>query len=171
MALPLILLFCVVATAAITVTLVARARAQGSIQTRTAPCEVCGTRSPVLAVRYYQNTGMLIMRQSRHFHALACRSCSAQLFVRMTLHNLVLGWWGMISMIVTPLFILNNLGYFLASRTLPSGAALATSSLEAHREYALNLLATKDPATVVEVLSRTTGASPADVRAFVERLR
>jgi hypothetical protein len=150
---------------------VRRARASGSIRTRREACQQCGKHGPVLEVHYHQNTGMLVMRRSRHVHALLCRSCSTTVFGKMTLHNLVAGWWGTISAIVTPFFILNNIGYVLLSSTLPSAGASTSAALEVQRQYALNLLATKDVETVVGVLVQLTGASEADVRAFVSRLR
>ena len=76
---------------------------------------------------------------------------------------------------MTPLYILFNVFFFVRGLTLPSETVAPVSSaqalLEAQRQYALNLLATKDVQTVVEVLQQQTGASEAEVRAFLERLR
>jgi hypothetical protein len=91
-------------------------------------------------------------------------------FVRMTLHNLVLGWWGMISFFLTPIFILNNLGYFVQTLRLPSAASASRSALEDQREYALNLLATKDEATVIDVLAKQTGVPAPEVEAWVRQI-
>ena len=54
---------------------------------------------------------------------------------------------------------------------LPGPGGLAASAGEGHEAYARNLLATKDEATVVEVLVRQTGASPEDVSSFLQRLK
>ncbi len=161
----------VVASLAGIVFAVRRARLGGSLKTRHAACQNCGTQGPVIQASYRQNTGMLMMRRSRHIEALLCRGCSVSFFGKMTLHTAVLGWWGTISAFVTPLFILNNVGYVLASLTLPTASAAANTQLEVQRQYALNLLATKDVETVVDVLRQLTGAPEADVRAFVARLR
>jgi hypothetical protein len=161
----------VVASLAGVVFAVRRARISGSMKTRRGACQNCGTHGPVIAASYRQNTGMLMMRRSRHVEALMCRSCSVSFFGKMTLHTAVLGWWGTISAFVTPLFILNNVGYVLASLTLPAASADAGAQLEVQRQYALNLLATKDVETVVDVLRQLTGAPEADVRAFVALLR
>jgi hypothetical protein len=120
-----------------------------------------------MAVSFHQNTGMLVARQHRRVAGELCRGCSLGHFLKTTLHNLVLGWWGTISFLVTPFFILNNLAYGLAAATLPGTGALARRALDEQRDYALNLLATKDRETVVEVLVRQTGASPEDVRAWL----
>jgi hypothetical protein len=150
---------------------VRHARLRGWLRTRRGTCAVCGVRGAVMHASYYQNTGMLIMRQSRHFAATVCRGCSANVCGKMTLHCMVLGWWGMISMVLNPLFIANNLVVLLVSLTLPGASAMVRETLEAQREYALNLLASKDEETVIEVLRASTRASDAEVRAFVRRLR
>lgn len=174
MAIALLCVAFVVASLAGIVFAVRRARISGSMKTRRAACQNCGTHGPVIAASYRQNTGMLMMRRSHHVEALLCRSCSVSFFGKMTLHTAVLGWWGTISAFVTPLFILNNVGYVLATLTLPTAAsapAAAGAELEVHRQYALNLLATKDVEIVVDVLQKLTGVPEADVRAFVARLR
>jgi hypothetical protein len=167
----LIWVLAAIAAVVVAVLAVRRARVGGALRTRRGACELCGARGPVLHVHYHQNTGMLMMRRYHGVNALCCRSCSAHLFAKMTLHNLVLGWWGMISMVLTPLFIVNNIAYVLASFTLPDGASLSEEALAGQREYALNLLATKDDETVIDVLRRATGASESEVRAFIKRLR
>jgi hypothetical protein len=142
-------------------------RAQGSLRTRSGACAACGRHGPVEAVDYHQNTGMLYARQSRALSGDLCRRCSTGAFLRMTGHTAVLGWWGMISFFVTPAFILNNVGYFLRSQTLPGLAALHPRALDDQRDYALALLATKEREIVVEVISRQTGAPAAEVAAWL----
>lgn len=134
-------------------------------------CDFCGAQAPVHQASYRQNTGMLIMRQTRHFEGRACRQCSHDLFVRTTLHTLVLGWWGMISMVLTPFFIVNNLVCWGYSRALPRENTVRRNLLEERREYALNLLDGKDEATVVDVLARDTGLQKSEVASWVQSLR
>lgn len=133
-------------------------------------CDFCGARGPVARVHYRQNTGMLVMRQSREWAGDACRSCGTSWFWKTTLHNMFLGWWGMISLIVTPIFILMNIASVVKVLGLPSGEVSRRAQLEEHGDYARNLLATKDRATVIEQLVRVSGASESEVYAFVEQL-
>jgi hypothetical protein len=135
-----------------------------------AACEFCGAQADVLAVTYRQNTGMLVARQSRTWSGQACRGCSSTLFRKTLVHNLIFGWWGMISIVLTPIFILSNLSYWVRSRSLPNTAQSASKRLEDQREYAINLLQAKDPATVVEVLSKSTGLPTPEVEAYVRAL-
>lgn len=130
-------------------------------------CQVCGQHGPVLEVHYRQNTGMLFMRQSKDLHAELCRECSSKYFLEMTLHTAILGWWGTISFIVTPFFLLGNIYHFFRTQRMPKAAVARRARLEDQREYARALLEGKDPRTVVEVLMKNTGAPQAEVEAFV----
>jgi hypothetical protein len=165
-AVPLIALAAVV----VAVALVRRMRtASGKV--RRGACETCGAYGPVQDATYHQNTGMLFMRQHRKAAGAFCRRCHFRIFWRLTLHTTILGWWGTISLVLTPLFIINNTALFIASQTLPGGARVAEDLLEQKRAYALNLLATKPLVTVVEVLVRDTGATQEQVLEWVESLK
>ena len=160
----------VAASLVVVIALVRRLRA-ASGRFRRAACDACGAYAPVMNATYHQNTGMLVMRQHRRAGGTFCRSCHYRFFWRLTLHTLFLGWWGTISVFLTPLFLINNVGLFLASQTLPSGRRLTADFLEEKRAYALNLLATKPLVTVVEVLVKDTGASQEQVLEWVEKLK
>lgn len=146
------------------------ARVKGVVRTGKR-CEACGRGEPSTTLRFFKNTGMLIMFRSETAGGQLCRSCGLDLGLRMTMWTLALGWWGMISFFVNIAFVANNFGNLLWAMTLPSGAAIAMRGLEEHREYALNLLATKDFTDVVYVLRQTSGASTEAVRAYLESLR
>lgn len=146
------------------------ARTKGLLRTGKR-CDACGRAEPSTTLRFFKNTGMVIMFRWETAGGQLCRSCGLDLFLKMTLWTMALGWWGLISFFVNFAFIANNLGNLLWALTLPSGSAVATSALEEHREYALNLLATKDFEDVVYVLRQTSGASTEAVRAFLESLR
>ena len=72
-------------------------------------CQVCGVEAATKHVAFHQNIGALVMRYYKHVEGDLCKSCIHRFFWKFTLVNLFLGWWGMISLIVTPFFILNNL--------------------------------------------------------------
>jgi hypothetical protein len=107
------------------------------------------------------------MRQSRECAGAACRTCGLREFWKATLHTFFLGWWGTISFCVTPVFIVLNILSVVRVVRLPTAEALHREALEAQEDYARNLLRTKDEATVVDVLARSSGASRADVESFV----
>jgi hypothetical protein len=72
-------------------------------------CNFCGDCTQTAPVHYRQNTGMLIMRQSREWPGDACRACSKRIFWQATIHTFFLGWWGTISFFATPIFIIGNI--------------------------------------------------------------
>lgn len=83
-------------------------------------CQLCGEYAPTKYVDLYQNIGLLIARQHKNIAGELCRSCIARVFWRFTLITLILGWWSVISFIITPFIILNNLWRYLSSLTLPN---------------------------------------------------
>jgi hypothetical protein len=91
-------------------------------------CESCGLEAPTANVQLYQNIGMLVMRRYRSVKGNLCKPCIDNYFWQYTLATSVLGWWGLISLFVTPLFIANNLFQFVKSRSLGT-AALGLTSL------------------------------------------
>ena len=133
-------------------------------------CEFCGAHAPVADIHYRQNTGLLVMRQTKEWAGQACRKCGLEWFWKSTLHTFFLGWWGTISLFITPIFIIGNVYSVTKALRLPSAASQRTHALEGQTAYAKNLLATKDHATVVEVLAQSTGATPDEVAAFLKTL-
>jgi hypothetical protein len=71
-------------------------------------CQACGNEAPTKYVAFYQNIGVLVMRFSKSIKGELCKSCIHKHYWQYTLINMTLGWWGMISLIVTPFFVLNN---------------------------------------------------------------
>ncbi len=109
------------------------ATASGTAGVVMGQCQGCNRRAPVAHVSYLQNTGMLIARQTHTLEADLCRTCSTAAFGRMTLHTAFLGWWGTISVLVTPFYILNNLFYVIRTLGLAdvdagTGRELVTTS-------------------------------------------
>jgi hypothetical protein len=81
-------------------------------------CESCGLEAPTSSVQLYQNIGMLVMRRYQSVGGNLCRPCIDSYFWRFTLVTSVLGWWGLLSFLLTPFLIANNLFQFLKSRGL-----------------------------------------------------
>jgi len=81
-------------------------------------CQVCGRDVPVKYVEYYQNIGMLVLRQMRSAKGNMCKRCSNHYFFRMTGLTLVTGWWGLISAILNPFLIVNNMVRVVSTMSL-----------------------------------------------------
>jgi hypothetical protein len=81
-------------------------------------CESCLRAAPTKQVEFYQNIGALVMRFHKTLKGNLCRQCIDKYFWEYTLYTLFLGWWGVISFIVTPIFLVNNVVRYLGSRSL-----------------------------------------------------
>jgi hypothetical protein len=103
-------------------------------------CESCGLEAPTKSVQLHQNIGMLVMRRSQSVKGNLCKSCIDSYFWRYTLVNSTLGWWGVISVFMTPIFIVNNLFQFIKSR----GPGMTSTEVGALPAY----VATPAPAQV-----------------------
>jgi hypothetical protein len=96
-------------------------------------CQSCGLEAPTKSVTLYQNIGMLMLRRSQTIKGNLCKPCIDSYFWRFTLVNATLGWWGLISLIMTPIFIVNNLIQFIGARSLGevyTGAGVLTSTAQ-----------------------------------------
>mgnify|MGYP001553084273 CR=1 FL=1 len=79
-----------------------------------ARCQRCDAMAATKGVIYYQNIGLLVARLRRKVEGDLCRRCTTRVFLRMTGVTLIFGWWGMISMIVSPFMIFNNVVQYLS---------------------------------------------------------
>ena len=134
-------------------------------------CQLCGESAATTPVRYLQLTGAVVVMFMSELPVFACRGCSMAAFLRMTLHTTALGWWGLFSFIITPGYLLNNFLFLLRSLLTSGQRGHARRLLDERREYALNLIATKDEATVVDVLRRDTGLPTDVVSRYLQELR
>lgn len=83
-------------------------------------CQDCGVEAPTKYVEFHQIIGLLIARIPSSVQGQLCKSCIHSHFWSKTGTTLVLGWWGMISLVCTPIFILNNVGRYLFCLGMPS---------------------------------------------------
>jgi hypothetical protein len=78
-----------------------------------------------------QNIGMLIARQSKNFTADLCRECGLRMAKEMTLITAFLGWWGVISFIMTPIILITNIVAITKLRSLPLAEGVAVPAIGA----------------------------------------
>lgn len=83
-------------------------------------CQICRVDASTKRVVFYQNIGAVFLRFSKTLDARLCQRCIHKNFWKMTGTTLVLGWWGLISLIVTPFFLINNIARYLGSLSLPA---------------------------------------------------
>ncbi len=71
-------------------------------------CDICSLNKPTYYINLYENVGAFIVRYHKQIKGELCFECSKFVFWRFTLKTLLLGWWGVISFIITPFILLNN---------------------------------------------------------------
>ena len=79
-----------------------------------ARCESCGTLGPVGRIELHQNIGALVVRFHKSVKGNVCPACAKKHFQELTLITLVGGWWGVISFIMTPFILVNNVLQYLS---------------------------------------------------------
>ena len=77
-------------------------------------CDLCGAQAPVVEVELNHNVGMLVMRQTYKTQGKLCRSCLNRAMFTHTWKNLLFGWWGTISFVLTWVYLFRN-GFVFAS--------------------------------------------------------
>ncbi len=76
-------------------------------------CGVCGKVADLKYVEFHENRGALVMRYHREIKGNLCIDCINKYFWKFTLITLFIGWFGVISFIVTPFIIINNVFRYL----------------------------------------------------------
>jgi hypothetical protein len=140
-------------------------------------CQTCGVEAPTKYVAFSQNIGAVFMRFHKSIKGRLCKNCVHQHFWSMTGTTLVLGWWGTISFIVTPFFLLNNIGRYalcLGMPPVPAGATvpqLTDDAVERIGPFAQSLFDRlnrgDDFDKVVLAAAGAAGVAPAQVILYV----
>lgn len=89
-------------------------------------CQSCGIEAPCKYTEFYQNIGAFVLRFHSSVKGNLCKNCIHKHFWKTTAINATLGWWGVISFVVTPFFMLNNIIRYIAAaglKPVPPGAA------------------------------------------------
>lgn len=75
-------------------------------------CQMCGRRAATRHVNFQKHIGALVMMFHSQVSGQLCKRCISRAFWDCTMTTLTLGWWGCISMVVTPFCLLwNVIGY------------------------------------------------------------
>lgn len=118
-------------------------------------CQRCFALAPTRAVAFRQNIGALVVRYHSSVEGELCKACVHATFWKMTLTTATIGWFGSISFIVTPIYVVMNTVNYLRAATLtpptpqqrtpandPDAIARLRESLD---EYAPRLLSGAEP--------------------------
>ncbi|MBI3408011.1 MAG: hypothetical protein HY040_06600 [Planctomycetes bacterium] len=140
-------------------------------------CQACGIEAPTKYVSFHQNVGALVVRFSKSTEGQLCKSCIHKHFWSMTGTTFVLGWWGTISFVITPFFLLNNtIRYItcLGMARVPTGAHApvltneAVERIEPHAQFLFDRLDGGDPLErVAAEVAEMSGVTPGEVVLYV----
>ena len=81
-------------------------------------CQGCGSFAPTKYVTFRQNIGALFLRFRRTIKARLCRNCINRHFATTTLVTGLVGWFGLISLFLTPFILIGNVVAYLTSLSL-----------------------------------------------------
>lgn len=143
-------------------------------------CQKCGIEAPTKYVAFYQNIGLLFMRMMYSTEGHLCKPCIHSTFWTYFASNMFLGWWGMISLIINPFLILNNVfryAFCLGMESPAPGAAppylddYAVQRLQPHTQSLIGKLNAGEPfEKVTSDIAMISGATPGQVSLYVQAL-
>src|SRR6188508_1551016 len=83
-------------------------------------CQDCGVEAATKYVSFHQNIGALVVHFTKSINGKFCKSCINRHFWGMTGKTFLLGWWGVISFIITPFLLLNNIVRYVFCLGMPA---------------------------------------------------
>ena len=83
-----------------------------------AACQVCGA-TPAAPVTIRGHQGMVVMMRFLRREGMFCRTCALASFRDMQADTMVMGWWGPLSVLITPFTLLGNLSTLSGIRRIP----------------------------------------------------
>ncbi|RPF34403.1 hypothetical protein EDD92_4352 [Streptomyces sp. TLI_185] len=83
-----------------------------------AACQVCGA-TPAAPVTIRGHQGMVVMMRFLRREGMFCRTCALASFRDMQADTMVMGWWGPLSVLITPFTLLGNLSALSGIRRIP----------------------------------------------------
>lgn len=143
-------------------------------------CQKCGVDGPTRSVSFHQNIGLLFMRLYNGTQGNLCKPCIHKTFWTYTAVNLTIGWWGIISLILTPIFVVMNTVQYLMCLGMESPAVGATAPqlndtffqrIEPHTDYLIRRMQEGGNFQhVAEDVAARAGVTPGQVALFVQAL-
>jgi hypothetical protein len=80
-------------------------------------CQVCRGPGPVAHAVFRQNVGALFARFEKRIEGNMCGSCLSKKFWPFTITTLAVGWLGMISLIVAPIYVIMNIVEYIKANS------------------------------------------------------
>lgn len=144
-------------------------------------CQGRGVVAETRHASFHQNIGLLVLRLSRSMEGDLCKNCINRFFWQYSLITFFFGWWGIISFICTPIFLIMNLVSYVPSWGMQAPGPGAGRPPTVTRELATKLqpyatklmerLGNDEPLdTVAADVAQEAGVTPDEVKAYVAAL-
>jgi hypothetical protein len=134
-------------------------------------CPHCNLNRNLVPVWYLQSVSVIVLFFMAQTRGFLCRSCSHLTFLRMTFWTIVGSPWGIFGILVGPWYILSNVLFLVRTFWPTLNKRQANSALAVYRDYAVNLLRSKDESTVIDVLHKQSGVPRTEVAAYLSKIR
>jgi len=85
-------------------------------------CQICGSMRQTSLVKFHRNIGMLVARRTIAIQGQMCKTCLGKKYWEFMGKGLLLGPWGMISLIVTPIYLITNTVSYISAKNKLHGA-------------------------------------------------
>jgi hypothetical protein len=79
-------------------------------------CQACKKPGQVAHAELRQNIGALYLRFSRRVNGDLCRPCLDRYFWTYTLVTTAVGWLGIISLVLAPIYVIGNISSYVKAR-------------------------------------------------------
>lgn len=79
-------------------------------------CQICGRPGASHKATLYSTIGMVVALRYHTLKGVFCSACLDHFFWEYTLITLSLGWWGLVSLFLTPMILVNNLFFFVRAK-------------------------------------------------------
>jgi len=76
-------------------------------------CRLCQQMRATRSVTFHRNVGMLVARRQYSVKGDFCKSCIHRKFWEFQGKNILLGPWGVVSLLLTPILLVMNTGTYL----------------------------------------------------------
>ncbi|HET6247872.1 MAG TPA: hypothetical protein VFE47_09250 [Tepidisphaeraceae bacterium] len=99
-------------------------------------CQGCGVEALAKYVEFHQNIGALIVRFNSSAKGNMCKRCVHAQFWKRTLVTAGIGWFGTLSFIIAPIFVIMNIVRYCSALGMPGVPAGATKPVLTPRAIA-----------------------------------
>jgi hypothetical protein len=92
-------------------------------------CQCCAMDVPTIKVGLNRHIGAIVFMFHKSLNGHLCKPCIKKLFWEYTPITFFFGWWGIISVIITPVVLINNIIVYLRSLSMETTSPAQSQSI------------------------------------------